>query len=201
MHLRQRRRAFELVHTLESLDLESAGSHMFCTVADAAEPDDNRLLRSEILAPIRLVHDRIKSQYLRTLRPEDSAMHDYDSSEFQTVDEAPPQQSPPGFNWALYPTLVLSISMCHVRILQVHVDLPKGAIIVRKTPYMHIASANDEERIHLVLRWLVGRPVGDTRLRPHPVDGELRHLRRHGFDADKQALGIQFEGNEIANTA
>ncbi|KAF2151463.1 hypothetical protein K461DRAFT_314297 [Myriangium duriaei CBS 260.36] len=162
---------------------ERWGSHLLCIMVDGSQANDGRLLRSEVRAAIRMAHDRLKCH--GKMSDDHSDPFEYHLSE----------------EWAVYPVIVLSVSGHYVRVLQVHVDSGKDSVFVRKTPYMHIGSAEQEDKIQVVLRWMLGQPAGDTKLKvPIEVCEEKREdkitapKQGKAFSKDPQDTPKTFQG-------
>ncbi|GAB7342450.1 hypothetical protein MBLNU457_g0656t2 [Dothideomycetes sp. NU457] len=75
-------------------------------------------------------------------------------------------------NWdyGVFPVFVYTFSGRSVRVLQFHYDTIEKRLHVRKTPFMHIVSENEMDKIKLVMRWIMNKPKGDLKLKGLPTN-------------------------------
>lgn len=63
-----------------------------------------------------------------------------------------------------YQVFLYSFSDFDVRVLQFHLEAQGRKIFVRKTPYMRIDDMSQHDKIKLMLRWMMNKPIGDLEL-------------------------------------
>jgi len=59
---------------------------------------------------------------------------------------------------------VYTFSGRSVRVLQVHSDPVKERLHVRKTSFMSIESEDETEKLKLIMRWIMNKPMGKLKL-------------------------------------
>lgn len=122
--------------------------HAVGTVHDMAQPLHQGLLRSELLMAVSLLKAQIRWKHMY-------------------IDH---RVYPVRLHWNILPGLADALQVLVVsfharysaRILQAY--LQNGKVVIRPSRLINLHTRTISPEVHLVIRWLNSRPVGDTRL-------------------------------------